>query len=216
VNEGVFFALAAGAVSVAALHSLAPDHWAPFAAVARARKWSLGRTIRVTLLCGTGHVTASALLGLIGLFLGLEVLQAFGERMEAVAGILLIGFGAIYTVWGLRRAVGARLHGHSHVHYDHVHDPTRVTAWSLFVLFSLDPCVAVFPVMFAAAPLGAARTGAVVLLYEIATLVTMVALVVPARFGASLLRARWIERYGDAAAGGFIVVVGVVVAALGW
>lgn len=216
MNEGVFIALALGAVTVAALHTLAPDHWAPFAAVARAQRWPVGRTIRVTVLCGTGHVTASALLGLLGLFLGLEVMQAVGQRMEAVAGILLITFGLLYAFWGLRRSLGHRLHGHAHSHYDHVHDAGQVTAWSLFLLFSVDPCVAVFPVMFAAAPLGVARTTAVVILYELATLVTMVALVVPASLGASLLQGRWVERYGDAAAGIFIALVGVAVSALGW
>jgi len=213
---GVFSALATAAVSVAALHSLAPDHWAPFAAVARARGWSTARTVRVTLLCGFGHVTASALLGLLGLFFGLEVLQSVGRRMEAWAGILLILFGLGYAAWGLRRAAGARLHGHVHHHYDHVHDPEKATVWSLFLLFSADPCVAVMPILFAAAPLGAARTAGIVLLYEAATLLTMVALVLPARAGVKMLRFRFLDKYGDATAGGAIAAVGLVVMLLGW
>jgi sulfite exporter TauE/SafE len=213
---GVFTALATAAVSVAALHSLAPDHWAPFAAVARARGWSAARTARVTLLCGFGHVTASALLGLLGLFFGMEVLQSVGRRMEAWAGILLIFFGLAYAAWGLRRAAGAHLHGHVHHHYDHVHDPEKATVWSLFLLFSADPCVAVMPILFAAAPLGAARTTGIVLLYEAATLLTMVLLVLPARAGVKMLRFRFLDRYGDAAAGGAIAAVGLVVTLLGW
>jgi nickel/cobalt exporter len=213
---GVFTALAMAAVSVAALHTLAPDHWAPFAAVARARGWSVARTVRVTLLCGFGHVTGSALLGLLGLFFGIEVLQTIGRRMEAWAGILLICFGLGYAAWGLRRAAGAHLHGHVHRHYDHVHDPEKATVWSLFLLFSADPCVAVMPILFAAAPLGAARTTGIVLLYEVATLLTMVALVLPARAGVKLLRFRFLDKYGDAAAGGAIAAVGIVVALLGW
>ena len=78
--------------------------------------------------------------------------------MEAAAGFLLVAFGIGYLVWGLRRAAGRRLHGHAHAHYDHVHDPGKTTAWSLFLLFSADPCVAVIPLMFAAAPLGVVRT----------------------------------------------------------
>ncbi|HTQ79765.1 MAG TPA: hypothetical protein VMM92_07195 [Thermoanaerobaculia bacterium] len=215
-GSGVFTALALAAVSVAALHTLAPDHWAPFAAVARARGWSAGRTARVTLLCGFGHVTASALLGLLGLLFGMEVLQSVGRRMEAVAGILLIGFGLAYAAWGLRRTVGEHVHGHAHHHYDHVHNPEKVTVWSLFLLFSADPCVAVIPILFAAAPLGAVRTTAIVLLYEAATLATMVLLVLPARAGVKLLRSSFLDHYGDAAAGGAIAVVGVVVMLLGW
>src|SRR5262249_6304035 len=161
-------------------------------------------TARVTLLCGFGHVTASAILGLLGLFFGLEVLQSVGRRMEAWAGVLLILFGLGYAVWGLRRAAGARLHGHVHHHYDHVHDPAQATVWSLFLLFSADPCVAVIPILFAAAPLGVLRTAAIVLLYEAATLATMVLLVLPARAGVQRLRLPFLDRYGDAAAGGAI------------
>ncbi len=214
-DDGLFAALAVVATSVGALHSLAPDHWAPFAAVGRARGWSPGRTARVTLLCGLGHGTVSVLLGLLGLVLGVQLLERVGERLEGVAGILLIGFGLAYAVWGLRHAAGRRLHGHTHAHYDHVHDPSRATIGSLFLLFCADPCVAVIPLLFAAAPLGPLRTLAVILLYEIAMLATMLALVLPARLAAGLLRARWLDRYADAAAGVSIAGLGVAVMALG-
>ncbi len=216
MSPGLFGTLAAAAVTLGSLHTLAPDHWAPFAALARAQNWSAGRTARITLACGFGHVTVSALLGLVGLVLGLQMVRAFGERMEAVAGVLLIAFGLAYGIWGLRRAAGRRLHGHAHARYDHVHDPSRKTAWTLFLLFSADPCVAVIPLLFAAAPLGAPATTAIVLLYELATIGTMVALVLPARAGARVLRAAWLDRYGDATAGGVIAAVGLVVAGLGW
>jgi nickel/cobalt exporter len=215
VSSPLFGALALAAVTVGSLHTLAPDHWIPFAALARAQRWSAARTARVTIACGLGHVTVSALLGLGGLFFGLRVMEAFGRRMEALAGILLVGFGLAYAAWGLRRAAGRRLHGHPHLRYDHVHDASKTTAWSLFLLFSADPCVAVIPLLFAAAPLGAARTAGIVLLYELATITAMVALVLPARAGARVLRAGWLDRFGDAAAGGVIAAAGIVVAALG-
>lgn len=215
MNFGLFGALAAAAVTVGSLHTLAPDHWVPFAALARARGWPARRTVRVTLLCGFGHVTVSALFGLVGLFLGIEMIRAFGQRMEAVAGILLVGFGLAYGVWGLRRATGRKLHGHVHSRYDHVHDPSRASIRALFLLFSADPCVAVIPLLFGAAPLGAGKTLAIVLLYEIATLATMVALVLPAAAGARILRFSWLDHYGDAAAGGVIAAVGMAVTVFG-
>jgi nickel/cobalt exporter len=214
--RGLFTSLALLAMTVGSLHSLAPDHWVPFAALARAQRWSAARTARITLLCGFGHVTASVLLGLLGLAFGMTLLRSIGARMESVAGILLVGFGLAYGAWGLRRAAGQRLHGHAHGHYDHVHDPSRMTAWGLFLLFSADPCVAVIPVLFAAAPLGAGPTVALVILYEIATLATMVGLVLPARAGARMFKGEWFNRYGDATAGALIVLTGIVVGALGW
>jgi hypothetical protein len=216
MGDGLLGALAVAAATVGSLHSLAPDHWVPFAAVARARGWSAARTARVTLLCGFGHVTTSVALGLLGLVLGFRVLEAFGHRLESVGGILLLVFGLLYGAWGLRRAVGRRLHGHAHSHYDHVHDPSRITVFSLFLLFSADPCVAVVPLMMAAAPGGPVRLGAIVIVYELATLAAMVALVLPARAGVSVIRAGWLDRYGDAVAGGLIAAVGLLVTGLGW
>lgn len=244
MTDGLFLTLAAAAVTVGSLHALAPDHWVPFAALARAQRWSTGRTVAMTAVCGFGHVTVSVLLGLLGLLFGVRLLEAFGERMEALAGLLLIGFGLAYGLWGLRRAARAELGRHVHLHpheglhptphaHPHLHDaphaheaegskrpdePTssRLTAWSLFLIFSADPCVAVVPLLFAAAPLGVARTLTIVVLYEIATIGTMVLLVVPASAAARAIRAEWLNRYGDAAAGAIIVVVGVAVAVLGW
>ena len=211
----LFPALAAAAIVVGSSHTAAPDHWIPFAALSRARGWSAGTTAKITLLCGFGHVTVSALLGLGGVFLGMEALGALGGRLGSIAPFLLIAFGVLYALWGMRRAFPPRLHGHPHVRYDHVHDPSRTTAGTLFLLFSADPCVAVAPLVFAAAPLGWTRTIAVVVLYEAATLLTMIAFVMPARAGARVFRAPWLDRYGDAAAGGFVAATGILVLALG-
>jgi len=215
MGGGLFVTLAGAAVSIGSLHSLAPDHWVPFAAIARAQGWTARKTALVTFVCGFGHVTVSALLGLLGFFFGREVFERLGQRMESVAGLLLIGFGAAYGLWGLRRAVGKRVHGHPHAHFDHVHDPSRVTTWSLFLLFCADPCVAVIPLLFSAAPLGTAQTVAIVLLYEAATIGTMVPLVLSARAGAARLRLPFLDRWGDAVAGGVIVATGLVVGLLG-
>lgn len=215
-NEGFLAALAVAAATVGSLHSLAPDHWVPFAALARAQGWSMGHTARITALCGLGHVTVSVLLGLLGLAFGVGILEAFGARLESFAGVLLVAFGMAYAAWGLRRAAGRHFHGHPHDHYDHVHEPSRTTAWTLFLLFSADPCVAAIPLVVAAASLGAGKATAVVLVYELATIGTMVPVVLAARSGARVFRASWLDRYGDAAAGGLIAAVGFLAIGLGW
>lgn len=215
-TTSLFTSLAVAAISLGSLHSLAPDHWVPIAAVARARNWSKARTARVAFLCGLGHVTVSVLLGLLALMFGAQLFEALGERMVSVAGLLLIGFGVAYAIWGLRGAFAHRIHGHHHHHYDHVHDASRVSTWSLFLIYCADPCVAVIPIMFAAAPLTLTETVSIVVAYEVATIGTMVALVALAHSGAQLFKGKWIERYGDSAAGTLIVVTGIVVAVLDW
>jgi putative Mn2+ efflux pump MntP len=216
MSESLTGVLAVAAITLGSLHTIAPDHWVPFAALARAQGWSRAKTARITALCGFGHVTVSALLGLLALLFGLEMLRLLGQRMESIAGLLLILFGLVYAVYGLRRAAGARVHGHHHAHYDHVHEPDTMTPWALFLLFSADPCVAVIPILFAAAPLGVLRATVVVTAYELATIGTMVALVLPAAAAAKRVSGHWVEHYGDAAAGGVIAAVGLLVTAMGW
>jgi len=214
--------LAAVAAAIGALHTLAPDHWVPFVALGRAEGWSARRTAIITATCGLGHVTVSVLLGAVSLFFGLELMQAVGERLENLAGVLLIGFGVVYGGWGLHRAMRALIHRRLHdahsAHHHHHHaraGDRRLTPWTLFLLFSADPCVAVVPLMFASAPLGWISTLMVVLAYELATIATMVGLVVPSRAAAGALRAGWADQYGDAIAGAVIASVGVAVTMLG-
>ncbi len=221
-------ALVAGAASVGAAHTIAPDHWMPFAALARAEGWSARRTTLVTSACGLGHVTVSAALGVGAALFGLDVLESLGRRFEAVAGFLLIGFGVAYALWGVHRGVQSRWHDHGDPHphwhhhhhgHDHLHAhgrDGRVTARTLFLLFAADPCVAVIPVIFAAAPLGAVSIAAVIVAYEVATIGTMVALVLPARAAASAIAGTWADRYSTPLAGGVIAAVGLVVVGCGW
>ena len=192
-------ALVTGAATVGCLHTLAPDHWMPFAALGRANRWPAGRVVRTTVLCGAGHVTVSALLSLIAAYAGVQVFERLGARMAEQATFLLIVFGALYLMWGLRRSFS----GHHHRHW---HGP--LTAGSLFVIFSMDICVALMPLVFAALTKGTAAVAAVILTYELATIGTMVALVLLAHRGAERLHFPWIDRFGQALAGGVIVIVG--------
>ena len=71
---------------------------------------------------------------------------------------------------------------------------SRMTAWSLFTLFSVDPCVAVIPLLLAAAPLGDARTILTVLTYEAAMLATTRSMEAPAETQSRAIPATTISR----------------------
>lgn len=248
MSEALFAPLAMAAVSVAALHSLAPDHWLPFAALSRARGWSAGRTAAVTLLCGSGHVGFTALLGAAGVLIGRDLIEGSGARLESVAGVLLVAFGSVYALWGLRRAAGTHLHGghhgwrHVHDHHHdwrhrghhhhgdgshaeeepfvvgdaHIHEPSRLAVGSLFVVFSLDVCAALLPLILASAPLGLGAAATIVALYAATTLVTMTSLVLAARSGVALLRLPGAHRYEDVLAGALIAAIGLAAMVIGF
>jgi hypothetical protein len=63
--------LFASAASIGFIHTPpGPDHQPPFVAMAKASAWPRKKTLRVTVLCGVGHVPGSVVLGFLEIGLG--------------------------------------------------------------------------------------------------------------------------------------------------
>lgn len=81
------WALSVTAVALGFFHCLmGPDHYVPFVAMSRVGRWSLRRTLVITVICGFGHIASSAVLGFIGIAMGLVVLQLDEEPTTTDAG----------------------------------------------------------------------------------------------------------------------------------
>src|SRR3989338_7756246 len=108
-----YLLLLASTFSIALLHSLAPDHWMPFAIIGKAQGWSKRKLLLIAFVSGIGHVGSTILLGTIGILLGFSLtkLKGIESQRGEIALWLLIGFGVAYTLWGLKRA-----HHHRHEH----------------------------------------------------------------------------------------------------
>ena len=161
-------ALIVAATSIAFLHTISgPDHYLPFVMISWARKWSVLKTTLITLLCGLGHILSSIVLGIVGISLGLAVkgLVHVESVRGNIAAWLLIAFGLVYLIWGLRRAIRNKPHVHSHAHAEkfihkhthshheehvHIHDDEKnanTTPWVLFIIFNFE-----FLISFSSAP----------------------------------------------------------------
>lgn len=223
------------AAAVGLIHTvLGPDHYLPFAVIGRARGWSLAKTAAVTAICGLGHVLGSVLLGLIGITVGIAVgsLEALEASRGSVAAWLLLGFGLVYLVWGFRRAVRNRPHSHWHVHEGHgfiLHrhdsadrqgtghthvetDAAELTPWVLFVIFVFGPCEPLIPLlMYPAAKGSLAAVIAVVVVFGVVTIATMLGLTVAASLGIRAVGSRagrHVGRYAHVFAGATLCLCG--------
>lgn len=224
--------LYATAASVAVLHTLlGPDHYVPFAAMARAGKWSFRKTLLITGLCGVGHVLGSVLLGAIGLSLGWAVfrLEAIESARGSLAGWLLIAFGLVYLGWGLTRAFRDRPHVHVHAHDDgtmHIHEHVHqrehlhvhaeaglsLTPWVLFTIFLFGPCEPLIPLLLYPAAKGrVAEVVAVTAIFGVVTIATMLAAVATLTRAAGAAKLAPVARFGHAIAGLVILACGVAV-----
>ena len=229
--------LSLSAAAIAFVHTvLGPDHYLPFVAMAKARRWSMRKTLGITLACGAGHLAGSILLGVLGIVMGIQLSSL--EWLESVrsnfAAWMLIGFGLAYTAWGLRQAYRNRPHKHWHSHdgvthehvhshhqdHAHVHEKTGQTRslapWLIFLIFVLGPCEPLIPLlMYPAARESMMGVLMVTTVFGLVTVLTMAATVALAVKGLGSVRLKRFERYGHAVAGSAILACGLGVALLG-
>jgi len=230
---GFSLSVLGAAGGVAFLHTiLGPDHYLPFVVLARARSWSIARTLVVTAICGLGHVASSVLLGGLGVVFGVAVAKI--EGVEGGRGDLaawaLVAFGLAYALWGVRHALrnskGIETHehhGHVHLHTHgdakHSHDHgmgSNLTFWALFLVFVLGPCEPLIPLFVLPASRGDwILAGATVVVFTAVTLVTMVGLTALALKGAKQLRLGRLERWSHTLAGSVIAASGLAILFLG-
>jgi len=225
------------AASVALFHTLlGPDHYLPFIVMSKAGKWSMTKTVWVTLLSGIGHVASSVVLGFLGIFFGLGVnkLTHLETGRGSLAAWMLIAFGFAYLVWGIRKAYKNRKHSHLHVHEDgtfhththnhhiehtHLHEDKvnkKLTPWVLFVIFILGPCEPLIPiVMYPAAEHDYIGLIWVTAVFGVVTILTMLSIVVVSAYGISFLPLGKLEKYAHALAGGTILLSGLAIILLG-
>lgn len=222
------------AIAVSFLHTLTgPDHYLPFIALAKSRKWSLSHTLFWTSVCGSGHVLSSVVLGLGGAAIGWSVAKVKwleGVR-GTVAGWLLLGLGIVYGVWGLVQAGKNKKHKHFDFYddgsvyvYEHKHGTAvasknryAVTPWVLFIIFVLGPCKPMIPLLyFPAAQHSVWGMLLLIIVYSVCTLLAMVLMVFAGYHRIKIIKTEKLERYMHALGGFTIFTCGLGMVFLNW
>jgi sulfite exporter TauE/SafE len=175
-------------------------------------------------------------LGIAGVGLGVAIakLEAVEEFRGGLAAWLLIAFGLVYFVWGLRRTLRNRPHEHQHAHGDggnhvhrhvhtkehmHIHARERAanfTPWILFTVFVFGPCEPLIPIlMYPAAKSSLSGLVLVTAVFGLVTIMTMLSVVLVSSLGMNLLPVGRLERYSHALAGATVCLSGLAIRFLG-
>ena len=202
-----YSALLFAAISAGIIHTAAgPDHYLPFAALAKEKNYSFLKTLILTVCCGIGHLAGAFIIGLAAAeFLGLleehNILQIESIRGD-LAAYLLIGGGLALIIYSIHH----RLKKHHHHH-----ENGKTMNWVLFIIFVLGPCEALLPILTAAAALGAGAVITASLVFSLATLLTMSILALA--FSGVFKAVKWhfLEKYSGELAGGIIALCGVAI-----
>jgi nickel/cobalt transporter (NicO) family protein len=200
------------AASIGFFHTLlGPDHYIPFIAMSKAGKWSRTKTIWITAASGLGHVLSSVVLGLLGITVGialnkLDIIESFRADLAAW---LIISFGLIYFIWGIKLA-------YHHTHHHSTVKAERMTPWVIFTIFVLGPCEPLIPLLIYPAVMENVFTLVmVIIIFTSVTSVTMVAIVWGGLYGLNFFPSHLFERYAHAAAGIMILFCGLSIKLLG-
>lgn len=212
--------IAATGFTVAFLHAAIPTHWLPFVLAGRGQGWSARRTLAVTALAGLGHVLFTTVLGILVVWLGIELSGLIGTVFPYVAGGALIAFGMFYVLRG-------RTHGHHHHGSDHAHDhgddhgdlprrygSDRAAVASLFALLTFSPCEGFLPVYFSGIRYGWTGFALLSLVLAGATLAGMVLFTWLSLLGFQRLKLAVLERHEGAILGSLLCILGVAVIVL--
>jgi len=211
-----------------------PDHYLPFIFIAKARKWSLKKTLFTTFYCGLGHLASSVIISFAGIALGYGVskIELFDSVRGGIAGWVFFLFGLSYMVWGIIKAVknkphthfhshGGELHNHKHLHDgDHTHEEEKsgrlLTPWVLFIIFVFGPCEILIPqVIIPSAHLDKTGIISIIATFSSATILTMCSVVAVGYYWFKMLPTNKMDRYMHAIAGAIIFLSGIAILFMG-
>ena len=222
MSQAVLATLAITGFGVAFFHAAIPTHWLPFVLTSRVQRWSRARTIAVTALAGTGHVAATALLGLGITWFGTALSQSIGDWFPRVAGGALLVFGLYYVVRQLRGRGHVHFpyphehlhedHWHSHPH-DHARSPTsdRAAIMSLLAFLTLSPCEGFLPFYVSGIRYGWSGFAILTLILSVATVLGMVLFTSLTLIGLGRIKLALLEKYESLIMGGLLCAVGLLI-----
>jgi ABC-type nickel/cobalt efflux system permease component RcnA len=192
------------------------------------------KTLAVTAFAGTGHVLATALLGLLLTVFGIALNARVGAWFPFIAGALLISLGSSY-LWR-QFSGGAHSHTHlfcqnehDHAAHDHQHQvkhavahlrapeitpsrtSDRVAITSLFALLTLSPCEAFLPIYISGIRFGWSGFALLTLILSLATVAGMLFFTSLTLAGIRNVRLSWFERFESGIMGGLLLLVGLLV-----
>ena len=216
--------LVLGAMAVAVVHSVLPDHWVPIAVVGRTQGWTLVRVARVSGLASAGHVLASLVLAGVVALVGLRFQEQIETQQGRIVGGILILAGLGFLAWDLTRRGRHRHHDHNHDHHEgshehgHSHDAAaeerpwvaRLRNLGVPLGVAASPDLTILPVALAAAAYGIGAVGAVLGAFTLFTIATFVVLTVVAAAAGYQVKGRWLDEHANLITSVVLIVIGVV------
>ncbi len=209
--------LAGTAATIAFFHTLlGVDHYLPLSAVSTVRGWSYKKLAAITTLVGAGHIVGSVCLGFVGIAMRaqLENLGFIESVRGEIAAWLLVAFGLVYAVWGLKHAHKKSLETHDSS--SKTLNLARLSPFAILVIFVVGPCEPLIPIlMYPAFTFSVAGMLLVTTVFAVVTVLTMLGAVLVSSYGVARLKGLSSFKFGHTACGATISACGLAILFLG-
>lgn len=213
------------AAGVGFAHAVLPDHWVPLAVVARTQRYSLRRTLRISLAAAITHVVLSLTLGAILILIGLRFRATIERHESLVVGGLLALTGAAFLATELAGRRRGRGHGHGHGHgHEHGHGSTHGHASvatrsqtrqlaAMIVPFgaAASPDLTILPVFLAASAIGITAAVVSVIAFTLVTVITIVGLTLTITIAGYQFHGAWVDKYANLVTALALLAIGTLV-----
>ncbi len=187
---------------IALTHAVMPNHWMPFALIGKGQKWSLAKTILITAIAGLGHSITTCILGSIIAILGFNIAKYAETFAEPFSGLILIIIGITFILIGRLRS---NPHDHNHSKFS-----DKAIIFSLFMMLSCSPCVAVLPIFLAASTFSWNTLLLLSIVLSVTTVSGMSGLTILAYKGVQKINLCSIENYEKEILGGILTIIGII------
>lgn len=209
------------AAGVGFAHAVLPDHWVPLAVVARTQRYSLRRTLRISLAAAITHVVLSLTLGAILILIGLRFRATIERHESLVVGGLLALTGAAFLATELAGRRRGRGHGHGHGHehgstHGHASVATRSQTRQLAAMIvpfgaAASPDLTILPVFLAASAIGITAAVVSVIAFTLVTVITIVGLTLTITIAGYQFHGAWVDKYANLVTALALLAIGTLV-----
>jgi hypothetical protein len=192
----------------------APDHWATLAILGRTASWNRSRLLGVSLAAGIGHVLLSVALGFVVVALGYVFSRIISFYItEAIGAIMVIagGYSAGRAILNREKA----LHEHLRDSKEKAKKMERGAGYFAVLGAALSPDLSILPIFLLAVPVGLSVAIDTALVFALASILTIVLLVLGSSAGLAVALERIPQEYNEAVAGFVIALIGVYILIVG-
>lgn len=190
----LFLLLVIAALSVSSLHMVAPDHWLPLTVISSARTYSDRRKYATAAALGFAHAGTSIAVAMAVFYAGMALIHNYIGDLILAGQVLLVLIGIYFMINGYREKEGEST-------------VTEVSALSV----SAFPDFALLPIVVSSAPLSNSQIGIILLLFFLASGISLTAMVFAAEKSLGKAISRVPPKYLDYVIGGVLMLTALLI-----